>query len=588
LDDEQVLHAMGLDDSYRVERVLADHPSGVTELVTLDGSGPFVRRRIPFKIARRDVWARLGSCDSPRLPRVQATYELPDTFVVVCDYVPGPTLEQLVGSSGPLDPHRACEVALDVCEAAGELHAHGIVHRDISPGNVIVAADGAHLIDLGIARLVVEGASHDTMALGTWGFASPEQYGFAQTDARSDVYSIGRLLGYMVTGLTPGSDDYEVALADGERVPANVRAVVSHACAFEPSARYQTASELAESLRALLRGEDMVRAAGGESPGRVEANLSPEPDAANADAAAGAPVPPGAGERDGGSGAPNPHRRRIVAAVIAVAVVAAAGTAYAVLSPRASGNGGASGVAASAASSGSAASGSSDASASASASGTDSASGTAASAGPSSARPTTGKSILKSDGDVQVTEAGWYLADGNMVNVAYGVRNAGSKTILYPSVSVTCLDADGKAIATTQTALMAVAPGQTLYFATFVDGTDEAGSIASVEFAADAQGMGASVSSLVPSRYATANVRERSDSSGATIVTGTVTLDSQGTDEMAQGSAVCAVYRAADGSIVGGDVVFVGMPTASDPARFQIEDYGVPAHASVDVQAYPW
>lgn len=586
MDDEQVLHAMGLDDSYRVERVLADHPSGVTELVTLDGAGPFVRRRIPLKIARRDVWARLGSCDSPRLPRVQATYELPDTFVVVCDYVPGPTLEQLVGSSGPLDPHRACEVALDVCEAAGELHAHGIVHRDISPGNVIVAADGAHLIDLGIARLVVEGASHDTTALGTWGFASPEQYGFAQTDARSDVYSIGRLLGYMVTGLTPGSDDYEAALADGERIPANVRAAVSHACAFEPSARYQTAGELSGALRALLRGEDVAQAAGGERPGRVDARLSPEAEVAESDAASGGPVPPGAGERDGGSVAPSPHRRRIVVVVAAVVVAAAAVTAYAVLSPRTSG-GGASGSASSVSSSGTSALGS-DASASLSAGGADSASGTATSAGSSSARPTTGKSILKSDGDVQVTEAGWYLADGNVVNVAYGVRNAGSKTILYPSVSVTCLDADGKAIATTQTALMAVSPGQTLYFATFVDGTDEAGSIASVEFAADAQGMGASVSSLVPSRYATADVRERSDSSGATIVTGTVTLDSQGTDETAQGSAVCAVYRAADGSIVGGDVVFVGMPTASDPARFQIEDYGVPAHASVDVQAYPW
>lgn len=586
MDDEQVLHAMGLDDSYRVERVLADHPSGVTELVTLDGAGPFVRRRIPLKIARRDVWARLGSCDSPRLPRVQATYELPDTFVVVCDYVPGPTLEQLVGSSGPLDPHRACEVALDVCEAAGELHAHGIVHRDISPGNVIVAADGAHLIDLGIARLVVEGASHDTTALGTWGFASPEQYGFAQTDARSDVYSIGRLLGYMVTGITPGSDDYEAALADGERVPANVRAVVSHACAFEPSARYQTAGELSGALRALLRGEDVAQAAGGERPGRVDASLSPEAEVAESEQSPGAPVPPGAGERDGGSVAPSPHRRRIVVVVAAVVVAAAAVTAYAVLSPRTSG-GGASGSASSVSSSGTSASGS-DASASLSAGGADSASGTATSAGSSSARPTTGKSILKSDGDVQVTEAGWYLADGNVVNVAYGVHNAGSKTILYPSVSITCLDADGKAIATTQTALMAVAPGQTLYFATFVDGTDEAGSIASVEFAADAQGMGASVSSLVPSRYATADVRERSDSSGATIVTGTVTLDSQGTGEAAQGSAVCAVYRAADGSIVGGDVVFVGMPTASDPARFQIEDYGVPAHASVDVQAYPW
>ena len=108
-------------------------------------------------------------------------------------------------------------LVVQLCEAAAALHAHGIIHRDISPTNVIVAADGAHLIDLGIARFRAEGATHDTTQLGTPGFAAPEQHGFAQTDARTDVYSLGRVLGYLLTGVRPEMPDaaeYEQALAD--------------------------------------------------------------------------------------------------------------------------------------------------------------------------------------------------------------------------------------------------------------------------------------------------------------------------------------------------------------------------------------
>ncbi len=146
-------------------------------------------------------------------------------------------------------------MAAEVCEAAEALHVRNIVHRDISPANVIVAADGAHLIDLGIARLRVEGVSKDTSKLGTWGFASPEQFGFAQTDARSDVYSIGRLLGYMLTGVRPDEEAYEKALDDQAKVPPAYRAVIDHACAFEPSGRYQSARELSAALQAAAKGE---------------------------------------------------------------------------------------------------------------------------------------------------------------------------------------------------------------------------------------------------------------------------------------------------------------------------------------------
>ena len=89
MDDKQAMHAMSIDDAYHVERTLARGPSGVTELVSIDGNGPFVRKKIPSPLAQRNVWAVLSACRSNRLPRVEATYELPDRFVIVYDYVPG-------------------------------------------------------------------------------------------------------------------------------------------------------------------------------------------------------------------------------------------------------------------------------------------------------------------------------------------------------------------------------------------------------------------------------------------------------------------------------------------------------------------
>lgn len=240
---------MSIDDMYHVERVLARGKGGVTELVTVEGAGPFVRKKIPNELARRSVWSVLADCDCARLPQVEATYKTPDEFVVVYDFVPGDTLEALVKQAGPLDAAQAVSLALDICEAAGALHAQGVVHRDITPKNVVASSDGAHLIDLGIARLYAEGATRDTNALGTWGFVAPEQYGFKQTDARSDVYSIGCVLGYLLTGVMPDEDAYHDALADESAVPAHLRAVVERATNMEPSARYQSAMDLAAALR---------------------------------------------------------------------------------------------------------------------------------------------------------------------------------------------------------------------------------------------------------------------------------------------------------------------------------------------------
>ena len=270
MNDKQVMHALSVDDAYVVQRVLARGEGGVTELVVAGGEGPFVRKKMTHGLVRRGVWSALLDCDCPRLPHIENIYQMPDEFVVVYDFIPGKSLRELVAERGRLPESEVISLGLDLCEAAGAVHELGIIHRDITPKNVVVSGDGAHLIDFGIARMYTEGASRDTNTLGTYGFASPEQYGFEQTDARSDVYSIGRVLGYLLTGIMPNDEGYREALLDESVVSDQMRAIVERACAMEPSARYQSAAEFA----AALRGEKNAEAAGDEAGDKAVAETA--------------------------------------------------------------------------------------------------------------------------------------------------------------------------------------------------------------------------------------------------------------------------------------------------------------------------
>ncbi len=284
-DDQALLAAMDLDDSFAPVRTLAEGDGGTTELVVRREPRPgepvlLVRKRMPAPLANEPAWRALQVAElagagtaagepamAPaaeaagvsRLPHVRELYRLPDALVAVYDYVEGPTLRELVRERGPLAPARAVALARQLCQALAPLHAAGVVHRDIAPGNVVVAADGAHLIDLGIARMRVDGASHDTTRLGTWGFAAPEQYGFAQTDARSDVFSLGRVLAYALTAADPADASFDSAAQESPLVSPALRKVIKKATAFEPSSRYQSTGELERALAATIAGVDSTR-----------------------------------------------------------------------------------------------------------------------------------------------------------------------------------------------------------------------------------------------------------------------------------------------------------------------------------------
>ena len=110
---------------------------------------------------------------------------------------------QIVEENGPLPDEQAIRCCEHVADALSTLHsslASPVIHRDVSPGNIVVSANGATLIDLGIARTRKEEANRDTRLWGTQGYTAPEQFGFRQTDARTDVYALGMCLRFMLTG----------------------------------------------------------------------------------------------------------------------------------------------------------------------------------------------------------------------------------------------------------------------------------------------------------------------------------------------------------------------------------------------------
>jgi serine/threonine protein kinase len=150
----------------------------------------------------------LSQLDHPHLPRVYEHFQTPGHWYLVMDFIAGETLEQYQSKApnGRLLLSEVLDIGLQLCTVLDYLHSQQppIVFRDLKPANIMRTPSGQlYLIDFGIARYFKPGQTKDTVALGSLGYAAPEQYGKAQTTPRADIYSLGAVLHQLLTARDP-------------------------------------------------------------------------------------------------------------------------------------------------------------------------------------------------------------------------------------------------------------------------------------------------------------------------------------------------------------------------------------------------
>ncbi|GIM97967.1 Stk1 family PASTA domain-containing Ser/Thr kinase [Paractinoplanes toevensis] len=188
---------------------------------------------------------------------------------IVMEFVNGRTLKEVLAQEQRLQQRRALEIIADICAALEFSHRHGIIHRDIKPGNVMITQNGqVKVMDFGIARALASGATTMTQTsavIGTAQYLSPEQARGESVDARSDVYAAGCVLFELLVGHPPFVGDSPVSVAyqhvrEEPKAPSDVNhevsrdvdAIVLKALAKNPMNRYQSAQEMrADALRAV-------------------------------------------------------------------------------------------------------------------------------------------------------------------------------------------------------------------------------------------------------------------------------------------------------------------------------------------------
>ena len=254
----------GMAEVYLARDLLLDRPVALKVLFPEFASDrSFVER---FRREARSA----ANLNHPNIVSIYDWGEEDGTYFIVMEYVDGMTLRDVIRRQGPLMANRAAEIGADIAAALHFAHVHGVIHRDVKPGNVLITTTQVKVTDFGIARAgdPAESLTQAGAVMGTATYFSPEQAQGHVVDPRTDVYSLGVVLYEMVSARPPFTGDNPVSIAyqhvreepvppshHNTDVPPVFEAIVGKAMAKNRADRYSSAEELRADLLRFNQGQ---------------------------------------------------------------------------------------------------------------------------------------------------------------------------------------------------------------------------------------------------------------------------------------------------------------------------------------------
>lgn len=202
-------------------------------------------RQTEFLRNEMEIMKKMADRKLSGIPKVYRIFEENGEVYLVREYIEGMSLAQMVLQKGGISEAEICRISRKICQTAEQFQNpdEPMIHRDIKPENIVVTPGGEVVfIDFGTMRSYKKDGSRDTFVVGTRGTAAPEQYGYTQTDQRTDVYAIGQTMLYMV------SESYEMNQLSECAVSRRMKKIIEKACSFEPDKRYGDAAQLRRAV----------------------------------------------------------------------------------------------------------------------------------------------------------------------------------------------------------------------------------------------------------------------------------------------------------------------------------------------------
>lgn len=202
-------------------------------------------RQAEFLRNEMEIMKKMADRKLSGIPKAYRIFEENGEVYLVREYIEGMSLAQMVLQKGGISEAEIYRISRKICQTAEQFQNpdEPMIHRDIKPENIVVTpGDEVVFIDFGTMRSYKKDGSRDTFVVGTRGTAAPEQYGYTQTDQRTDVYAIGQTMLYMV------SESYEMNQLSECAVSRRMKKIIEKACSFEPDKRYGDAAQLRRAV----------------------------------------------------------------------------------------------------------------------------------------------------------------------------------------------------------------------------------------------------------------------------------------------------------------------------------------------------